>query len=70
MAFAVLAAAHGAVRQNDAGATGRLEVVQHVLQPGVVGVACGWVAVVPTGVAGQAVVPPVADVEGRVRGPG
>ena len=36
------------------------------MQPGVVGVALGWVAVVPAGVAFQAAVPPIADVEGRV----
>jgi hypothetical protein len=43
-----------------------LEVVEHVLQPGVVGVALGRVAVNPAGVALQAAVPPVADVERRV----
>ena len=59
-------AAHAAVRQHNAGAAIRFEVVQHVLQPGVVGVACGWVAVLPAGVARQAGVPPVADVERRV----
>ena len=37
-----------------------------VLQPGVVGVALRWVAVVPAGIALQAAVPPVADVERRV----
>ena len=44
----------------------RLEVMEHVLQPGVVGVAGRRLAVFPARVAGQAAVPPVADVERRV----
>ena len=66
IAFAVLARGHAAVGQHDAGAAAGLEVVQHVLQPGVVGVAGGRGAVHPARVAFQAAVPPVADVERRV----
>jgi hypothetical protein len=66
VAFAVLAGAHGAVGEHDAGAAVGLEVVEHVLQPGVVGVALRRGAVHPARIAFQAAVPPVADVERRV----
>ena len=66
VALRVLAGTHGAIGQHNASPAGGLEVVQHVLQPGVVGIALWRVAVHPTWVTCQAAVPPVADVEGWV----
>ena len=66
LAFAILARTHAAVGQHNARPARGLEVVQDMLQPGVVGVALRGRAVFPAGVTVQAGVPPVADVEGRV----
>jgi len=66
VALRVLAGTHRTIGEHDAGATTGLEVVEHVLQPGVVGVAGGRRAIHPARIAFEAAVPPVADVEGRV----
>ena len=65
-ALVVLAGTHAAVGQHDASTPGGLQVVQHVLQPGIVGIALGRGAIGPARVFLQAAVPPVAHVEGRI----
>ena len=51
IAFAVLAGAHGAVGQHNTGAAIGLEVVKHMLQPGIVGIALWRCAIHPARVA-------------------
>ena len=51
-AFVVGVGAHGAIGQQQGHAAGRGQVVEHVLQPGEVGVALGWGAGDPARVAG------------------
>ncbi|MNF95295.1 hypothetical protein D3C84_780400 [compost metagenome] len=63
IAFAVLAGVHRTVGQDDAGAAVGPEVIEHVLQPGIVGITRRWAAVNPARVTFEAAVPPVADVE-------
>lgn len=63
VAFAAALAAHGAVGEQQCHAPCGGEVVEHVLQPGVVGVACGRGAVLPARVAGECFAPPVGGVE-------
>ncbi|MNL38649.1 hypothetical protein D3C87_1608780 [compost metagenome] len=66
IAFSVLVRTHRTVGQDDAGAAAGLEVKQHVLQPGVVGIALRRRTVGPAWITVQASMPPVADIERRV----
>lgn len=53
--FVVLARTHAAIGQHDAGAAIGREMVEHVLQPGIVGVALRRVALHPAQMAFEAV---------------
>jgi hypothetical protein len=71
LALAAGAAGERAVGHDEAGhaaaaAVGRREVVDEVLDPGVVGVADGRRAVAPAHVVGQELARPVGDVERRI----
>jgi len=64
--FAAGVSGHGAIRQHKPGASVQGEVVDDVLHPGEVGVACGWDAITPAHIIGQQIAAPVAHVEGRI----
>ncbi len=57
---------HGAVGEDETGKAGRGEMVDEVLNPGVVGVADGRGAILPAGILAEPLAAPIARVEGRV----
>ena len=65
LALAAAVGGHRTVRHHHPGGAAGREVADDVLQPRIVGVACGWHAVGPAAIALPAV--PVGDVERRVR---
>ena len=66
LAFAGLVGRHGAVGEDEAGGASGRQVVQEMLDPGEVGVALWWDAVLPALVILQPLGPPVGDVEGGI----
>ena len=66
LALAGLVGGHGAVGEDEPGEARGRQVVDHVLHPGVVGVARGRRAVLPALVVPEPIAAPVAHVEGRI----